>query len=154
VRAFLWREISRLARDEGLTVLLTTHYMEEADELASRLAIVDRGRVVAQGSPDGLKGELRGDAVHVELGDAEVNGQIPELLGRVTEIRDLIVDGRLLHARADNGARAVPAVLHALESKGIPVAAVTVARPSLDDVYLRYAGRTFGEANIEKEDNR
>jgi ABC-2 type transport system ATP-binding protein len=154
VRAYLWREISRLARDEGLTVLLTTHYMEEADELASRLAIVDRGRVVAQGSPDGLKGELRGDAVHVELGDAEVNGQIPELLGRVTEIRDLIVDGRLLHARADNGARAVPAVLQALESEGIPVAAVTVARPSLDDVYLRYAGRTFGEANIEKEDNR
>ena len=56
--------------------------------------------------------------------------------------------------RADNGARAVPTVLQALESKGIPVAAVTVARPSLDDVYLRYAGRTFGEADIEKEDNR
>jgi ABC-2 type transport system ATP-binding protein len=153
VRAHLWGEISRLAREEGLTVLLTTHYMEEADELASRLAIVDRGRVVAQGSPDGLKGELRGDAVHVELGDTRVNGQIPEVLDRVIGIRDLTVDGRLLHARADNGARAVPAVLQALESKGIPVAAVTVARPSLDDVYLRYAGRTFGEANINKEDN-
>jgi ABC-2 type transport system ATP-binding protein len=153
VRAHLWGEISRLAREEGLTVLLTTHYMEEADELASRLAIVDRGRVVAQGSPDGLKGELRGDAVHVELGDTQVNGQIPEVLDRVIGIRDLMVDGRLLHARADNGARAVPAVLQALESKGIPVAAVTVARPSLDDVYLRYAGRTFGEANINKEDN-
>jgi ABC-2 type transport system ATP-binding protein len=154
VRVHIWREIARLARDEGLTVLLTTHYMEEADELASRLAIVDRGRVVAQGSPDVLKGELSGDAVQVELGDAEVNGQVQEALDRVTGIRDLMVDGRLLHARADNGARAVPAVLQALESKGIPVAAVTVARPSLDDVYLRYAGRTFGEANIETEDNR
>ena len=108
-------EISRLAREEGLTVVLTTHYMEEADELAARLAIVDRGRVVAQGRPTG-KGELRGDAVHVELGEASLNGQIPELLGRVEGIRDLIVDGRVL-LRADNGARAVPTVLQALESK-------------------------------------
>jgi len=154
VRAHLWREVSRLAREEGLTVLLTTHYMEEADTLASRLAIVDRGRVVAQGSPDALKGELHADAVHVELGETQVNGEIPDMLGRVAGIGELIVDGRLLHARADNGARAVPAVLQALESNGIPVAAVTVARPSLDDVYLRYAGRTFGEADVEQEDNR
>jgi ABC-2 type transport system ATP-binding protein len=154
VRAHLWREIARLGGEQGLTVLLTTHYMEEADRLASRLAIVDRGRVVAQGSPDALKSELRGDAVHVELGDAEANGHVPEALGRVSGIRDLIVDGHLLHARADDGARAVPAVLQALDSKGIPVAAVTVARPSLDDVYLRYAGRTFSEAENEMEDNR
>jgi ABC-2 type transport system ATP-binding protein len=65
-----------------------------------------------------------------------------------------MVDGRLLHARADNGARAVPAVLQALDSKGIPVAAVTVARPSLEDVYLRYAGRSFDEADVEQEENR
>jgi ABC-2 type transport system ATP-binding protein len=154
VRAHLWREISRLAREEGLTVLLTTHYMEEADALAARLAIVDRGRVVAQGSPDALKGELHGDTVRVELSETQLNGEIPEALGRVAGIDDLMVDGRLLHARADNGARAVPAVLQALESKGIPVAAVTVARPSLEDVYLRYAGRSFDEADVEQEENR
>jgi ABC-2 type transport system ATP-binding protein len=154
VRARMWREVSRWAREEGLTVLLTTHYMEEADELASRLAIIDRGRVVAEGSPDALKGELKGDAVHVELRSAGTNGQVKGVLDQVTGIRDPIVEGSVLHARADNGARAVPAVLQALESKGIGVAAVTVARPSLDDVYLRYAGRTFSEADIEKEDNR
>ena len=66
-RAAMWREIARLAGGEGMTVLLTTHYLEEADRLASRLAIVDRGRVVTSGTPDELKGELRGDAVHVEL---------------------------------------------------------------------------------------
>jgi ABC-2 type transport system ATP-binding protein len=154
VRVRIWVEILRLAREEGLTVLMTTHYMEEADELASRLAIVDRGRVVAEGSPDGLKGELRGDAVHVELGDSEVNGRIPEMLGRVVGIHDLLVDGRLVHARVDDGARAVPAVLQALEAGGIPVAAVTVARPSLDDVYLRYAGRTFSHADSNGEDSR
>jgi ABC-2 type transport system ATP-binding protein len=90
----------------------------------------------------------------VELGGAGANGHVPEVLGRVGGIRDLIVDGRLLHARADDGARAVPAVLQALDSGGIPVAAVTVARPSLDDVYLRYAGRTLGAAESEKEDDR
>ena len=110
--------------------------------------------MVAQGSPDALKAELRGDAVHVELGDTGANGQVPEVLGRVSGIRDLIVEGSVLHARADNGARAVPAVLQALDSTGIPVAAVTVARPSLDDVYLRYAGRTFSEADTEKEDDQ
>ena len=66
-RAAMWQEIARLAGSEGITVLLTTHYLEEADRLASRLAIVDRGRVVTSGTPDELKGELRGDAVHVEL---------------------------------------------------------------------------------------
>lgn len=154
VRAGMWQEISRLAREEGLTVLLTTHYMEEADVLASQLVILDRGRLVAEGSPDELKGELRGDAVHVELGEAEVNGRVQEALRQVPGIRDTTVDGRLLHARADNGARAVPSVLGALESNGIAVAAVTVARPSLEDVYLRYAGRTFSAAEAEKEENR
>jgi ABC-2 type transport system ATP-binding protein len=154
VRADMWKEISRLAREEGLTVLLTTHYMEEADVLASRLVILDRGRVVTEGSPDELKGELRGDAVHVELGEAETNGRVQHALDQVSGIREAKVDGRLLHARADNGARAVPAVLQALESNGITVAAVTVARPSLEDVYLRHAGRTFSAAEAEKEDNR
>src|SRR5918992_2244174 len=154
VRADMWQEISRLAREEGLTVLLTTHYMEEADVLASRLVILDRGRVVAEGSPDELKGELRGDAVHVELGESETNGRVERALDQVPGISEASVDGRLLHARCDNGARAVPTVLQALESNGIAVAAVTVARPSLEDVYLRYAGRTFSEADTEKEDNR
>ncbi len=63
----MWDEIGGLARDEGLTVLLTTHYLEEADRLADQLAIVDQGRVVAEGTPDQLKTDLRGDAIHVEL---------------------------------------------------------------------------------------
>src|SRR5918992_2257648 len=142
VRADMWQEISRLAREEGLTVLLTTHYMEEADVLASRLVILDRGRIVAEGSPEELKGELQGDAVHVELGEAESNGRVHGALEQVPGIREASVDGRMLHARCDNGARAVPAVLQALESNGIEVAGVTVAPPSPEDVFLRYPGRT------------
>jgi ABC-2 type transport system ATP-binding protein len=100
-------------------------------------------------APDELKRELRGDAVHVEL-ENELNGARAGLDG-LAGLRDVTVDGRTLRARADDGARAVPAVLAALDSNGVAVASVTVARPSLDDVYLRYAGRTFGEADNETE---
>jgi ABC-2 type transport system ATP-binding protein len=146
VRAAIWSEISTLAAGEGLTILLTTHYLEEADKLASQLAFIDHGRVVATGSPSSLKAELRGDAIHVELRDDVEDRTVRSALEPVIGIREIVLDGRELHARADEGAAAVPAVLAALDSHGVPVASVTVARPSLDDVYLRYTGRTFRAA--------
>jgi ABC-2 type transport system ATP-binding protein len=136
-RADLWAEIGGLARDEGLTVLLTTHYLEEADRLADQLVIVDRGRVVAAGTAEQLKSELRGDALVVELGAAPAVP--PDLPGA----REVTLAGRTLRARVDDGARAVPAVLAGLEAAGLVPASVTVARPSLDDVYLRHTGRAF-----------
>jgi ABC-2 type transport system ATP-binding protein len=150
VRAALWTEIERLAREEEMTILLTTHYLEEADRLASELAIVDRGRVVATGSPDRLKSELRGDSIHVELAEAESNGRVVDALGEVPGIGAPSLDGRFVRARADRGAVAVPMVLAALDAVGVKVSSVTMARPSLDEVYLRHAGRTFREAE-EKE---
>jgi ABC-2 type transport system ATP-binding protein len=148
-RAEMWAEISRLAHEEGVTVLLTTHYLEEADRLAAQLAIVDRGRVVAAGTPDELKSELHGDALVVEL-NGHVDGALAAL-ERVPGLAEPTLDGRMLRARSQEGARAVPAVLAALESAGVPVLSATVARPSLDDVYLRHAGRSFGEADKERE---
>jgi ABC-2 type transport system ATP-binding protein len=147
VRADMWKEIGRLSREQGKTVLLTTHYLEEADQLAAQLAIVDRGKVVAAGSPEELKRELHGDAISVELVEppAHLNGTLADIAG----IRDVGLEGRTLRARADDGGRAVPVVLQALEAHGIEVASVTVARPSLDDVYLRYTGRTFEAAEAE-----
>jgi ABC-2 type transport system ATP-binding protein len=147
VRAAMWQEIGRLKADDGLAILLTTHYMEEADQLASRVAIVDRGRIVAEGSPTELKASLRGEAVHVELEGANVNGNVEAALREVPGLREVTVAGRGLHARVDDGARAVPMVLAALDAHAVPVATVTVARPSLDDVYLRYTGRSFAEAD-------
>jgi ABC-2 type transport system ATP-binding protein len=142
-RAELWEEIGHLTRTDGLTILLTTHYLEEADRLASRLAIVDRGRIVASGTPDELKAELRGDAIHVELHEPDANGRATGALARIGGLREPVMDGRTLRARADRGAAAVPAVVSALEAAGVGVASVTVARPSLDDVYLRHTGREY-----------
>ncbi len=141
-RASMWEELERLAAEEKLTVLLTTHYLEEADHLAERVAIVSRGRVVAEGAPDALKRELRGDAVTVELAD----GRLEDAEAAVRALRQVCeasADGRLVRARVENGGRAVPGILAALEEQRIPVASVTVSRPSLDDVYLHYTGRDF-----------
>jgi ABC-2 type transport system ATP-binding protein len=140
-RAMMWGEIERLAREERMTILLTTHYLEEADKLASRLAIVDRGRIVARGTPDELKSELEGDTIHVEL--AEEDGAARAALEKVSGLAEVLLDGRTVRARSRDGGAAIPAVLAALEANGVRAASVTLARPSLDDVYLRYAGRAF-----------
>jgi ABC-2 type transport system ATP-binding protein len=148
-RAAMWQEIARLADSDGLTVLLTTHYLEEADRLASRLAIVDRGRVVTTGTPDGLKGELRGDAVHVELPAGADASLVRSVLACLPGVRDVVIAGRDVSARSDDGAAAVPVVLAELQRAGIPAASVAVARPSLDDVYLRHTGRRYSESETQ-----
>ena len=150
-RAAMWQEIARLAGGEGMTVLLTTHYLEEADRLASQLAIVDRGRVVATGTPDGLKGQLRGDAVQVELpSDADAN-LVRSALANLPEVRDVVIAGRKVSARSDDGAAAVPVVLGALQRAGVNASSVAVARPSLDDVYLRHTGRRYSESQTSDD---
>jgi ABC-2 type transport system ATP-binding protein len=145
-RAAMWQEVARLAGGEGMTVLLTTHYLEEADRLASRLAIVDRGRVVTSGTPDELKGELRGDAVQVELPADTDPAQVRRVLEALPAVRDVVIAGRDVSARSDDGAAAVPVVLAELQRAGVNAASVAVARPSLDDVYLRHTGRRYSES--------
>jgi ABC-2 type transport system ATP-binding protein len=140
-RTQMWGEIERLAREERMTILLTTHYLEEADRLASRVAIVDRGKIVARGTPNELKSELEGDTIQVEL--VEPDGAAQGALERLAGIKEVLLDGRTLRARSRDGGAAIPAVLAALDAHGVRAASVTLARPSLDDVYLRYAGRAF-----------
>ncbi|MGP3975713.1 ATP-binding cassette domain-containing protein [Streptomyces sp. 8N114] len=147
-RSEMWGEIARMAADEQMTVLLTTHYLEEADHLADRLAIVDHGTVVAAGTPEELKSELRGDAVHVELTEADSRARA--VLRRVPELREITMDGCTVRGRTDDGARALPPVLAALDEAGIVVTSATLSRPSLDDVYLRHTGRSLEAAADEQ----
>jgi ABC-2 type transport system ATP-binding protein len=142
-RAEMWLELKSMAKAEQMTVLLTTHYLEEADRLASRLAIVDHGKVVVEGTPESLKDGLHGDAVSVELGvDTDVADALRSL-ARVSALREVIADGRVLRARAAVGATALPQMLGVLDADGVAVASATVARPSLDDVYVKFTGHSF-----------
>jgi ABC-2 type transport system ATP-binding protein len=148
-RVEIWREIERLAGEEQVTILLTTHYMEEADRLASGVAIIDSGRVVAQGSPEELKRELGGDTIQIELADPEP-AAARVALERVAGLNGISLDGRTLRAHAPDGGAAIPSVLAALEENGVKAASVTLARPTLEDVYLRHAGRAFQDADREQ----
>jgi len=149
-RAAMWDEVERLAQEQNLTILLTTHYLEEADRLAERVAIVSRGRIVVEGRPEELKAGLRGDSVTVEL--AELDGRAAEAADTVAVVEgasETTLEGGQLRTRVPNGAQAIPAILSALEARGIGVESVTTARPSLDDVYLHYTGRDFAAEDVE-----
>jgi ABC-2 type transport system ATP-binding protein len=142
-RVAMWEEVSRLAEAESLTILLTTHYLEEADQLADRLAIVSQGKVVVEGTPAELKAQLAGDAVQVEVENGAV-AHAQEVLTSVGARPEQVLDGRTVVARVDHGGRALPGIISALDGAGVAVASVSVSRPSLDDVYLHFTGRDFG----------
>ncbi|HWI32969.1 MAG TPA: ATP-binding cassette domain-containing protein, partial [Lapillicoccus sp.] len=142
-RAHLWDEIARLAAVEQLSVLLTTHYLDEADHLADRLAIVDHGRIVAEGTPDELKSRLRGDSVVVEVAGHATGAVAAQCLSSLSELDDVTHEGRVVRARTSSAAGTMPAVLAALDQGGVDVTSATVSRPSLDDVYLHFVGHTF-----------
>jgi ABC-2 type transport system ATP-binding protein len=145
-RAELWAVLTGLAAGAGTTILVTTHYLEEADQFADRVAIVDRGQVVAEGPPSELKDGLHGDSVLLELARPELAARAEKALAGLPVARQVTADGTAVRARVDDGPRALPAVLAALEAAQVAVASVTVARPSLDDVYSHHAGRSFRAA--------
>jgi ABC-2 type transport system ATP-binding protein len=149
-RAAMWAEIRRLSAEGAITVILTTHYLEEADRLADDIMIIDNGTRVIGGTPDELKASLNGDTLRVALVEPDVErvrGAVAGVLG----LRDLVVEadgpsGQLV-ARTDDASAAVAPVISALESAGVLFGAVSASRPSLDDVYLHYAGRSFDRAD-------
>lgn len=149
-RSELWREIAALSSRDRITVLLTTHYLEEADQLAARVGFIDRGKLVIEGSPDDLKDRLSGDVLTVGFDAPPPANALASALDRAAVLRDWTLNGHILHGRTARGAKAVPILLAALDAAGLSAASVTVARPTLDDVYLHYTGRTIREAEGER----
>lgn len=149
-RVTLWREVERLAREDGLTILLTTHYLDEADRLADRVAIVDEGRIVGEGAPEELKRTLQGDRVSVELESARQLAEGAAALRATDGVMAVSIEGRFLHTQVQQGGRAVPIIMQTLDRAGVGVAQVAVSRPSLDDVYLSLTGKSFGRAEQEQ----
>ena len=139
-RAHMWDEIRRL-RAEGMTVFITTHYLDEADALCDRISIMDNGEIVASGTPFELKREISGDVVRVGLPVASVAAAAQALTGYKIETYDDSV--RLF---VDDGATAIPQILRALDAADVPLGAIELHRPSLDDVFLTKTGRSLRES--------
>src|SRR4051812_17155922 len=144
-RANLWDHIRRLRAEQGVTVFLTTHYLDEADALSDRLIVIDDGRIVAEGTPDALKARVNGDRVEVGV-DPEQATDAAEIAGRLTGAQELSVDGGEVRFRVPRGDVALPELLRALDAKGIAMLSVQVHRPTLDDVFLTLTGRSLREA--------
>ena len=139
-RARMWDEIRRL-REQGTTVFLTTHYLEEADALADRLAIIDHGQIVAEGTADELKRQVAGDVV--TLG---VNGSMERVLETVRLqpfVREATGEDGFVRLYVERGETAVPQILRLLDGAGLEAASIALNRPSLDDVFLRQTGRSL-----------
>jgi ABC-2 type transport system ATP-binding protein len=142
-RAHMWDEIRRL-RSEGMTVFITTHYLDEADALCDRVAIIDHGKIEAEGTPDELKREISGDVVTVGL-----NGSTPQaadLLDPQEYVRKLETNEYGVRLYVDEGATAIPMILRALDGAGISLTSIELHRPSLDDVFLAKTGRSLRES--------
>lgn len=149
-RAGLWEQIQLLRREHGITILLTTHYLDEADRMAERIVIVDRGRVIANGTANALKADLAGDWMHVTLEAAEVPRAAATLADQMTSVSKITIDGQTVSVRVADAEAALPAFLRLLDHESITVVRASVQRPSLDDVFINITGRrlnTSGDAS-------
>jgi ABC-2 type transport system ATP-binding protein len=142
-RARMWDEVRKL-RDTGTTVFLTTHYLEEADALCDRIAIIDHGKIVAVGTPDDLKRQVAGDVVVV--GTDGVGERALELLKGQPFVREATLADGIVRLYVDRGETAMPQILRTLDAAGVGLASLSLNRPSLDDVFLRQTGRSLREA--------
>jgi ABC-2 type transport system ATP-binding protein len=147
-RLTIWDEVRRINAG-GATVFLTTQYLEEADKLCDRLAIIDNGRIVAEGTPAQLKAEMGHDAVSVSVGGAEVAATEVAMAG-LPGLERVVAEPDGLALYVEDGASSIPEVVRRLERQGIRAAAISVAQPTLDDVFLKATGRRLEGQDAEQ----
>jgi ABC-2 type transport system ATP-binding protein len=151
-RLTVWEEVRRINAG-GATVFLTTQYLEEADNLCDRLAIIDDGRIVADGTPEQLKAEMGHDVVSVSLDSAEIAVSESALAG-LPGLERFVVEADALALYVEDGAGSIAEIVRRLENEQVRVGAVAVSRPTLDDVFLRATGRRLegdaGESQHEE----
>ena len=141
-RAHMWDEVRRL-RADGMTVFITTHYLDEADALCDRISIMDNGEIVASGTPESLKREISGDVVRVGVSSPS---RAAEVLGSADFINKLETHEDSVRLYVDEGATAIPLILRALDSASVQLGTIELHRPSLDDVFLTKTGRSLRES--------
>jgi ABC-2 type transport system ATP-binding protein len=149
-RLTVWEEV-RSINATGTTIFLTTQYLEEADELCDRLAIIDNGEIVAEGTPESLKAEIGKDVVSVELHGADAE-RTQQVIGELPGLDRVIAEQDALALFVENGAASIAEIVRRLDTANVEVGAISVSRPSLDDVFLEATGRRLEGAGTDHED--
>ena len=137
-RRDVWEEVKRLNRQLGMTIFLTTQYLEEADELADTIAIIDQGQIAAEGSPAGLKASFGEESINIDLADAETAGLAAQQLAGLTE--NIQTDRSTVRVYLPQAAQAVPKVVDTLRGASLELVSLTLTQPTLDDVFLQVTG--------------
>ncbi|MEO1387118.1 MAG: ATP-binding cassette domain-containing protein [Cyanobacteria bacterium J06634_6] len=152
-RSAVWKFLRQL-QSEGTTILLTSHYLEEVDALAGRVAIIDQGKVISTGTPAALKAEVGGDRITLRIREFTTDDEADkarQLLADLPVVQDVIINsaqGNSLNLVVDKGGEALPAVQAALKDANLPTFGIAQSQPSLDDVYLAATGRTLMDAEM------
>jgi ABC-2 type transport system ATP-binding protein len=150
-RANLWKQIGKL-KATGTTIFLTTHYLEEADVLSDYLAIMDYGRIVAEGTPEQLKRQVSLDTIRVTLGDPAQNPAAAQVLEGLKIVKSSVREQDCLRISVDNGEAALPQVMKALDAQDIAISNISLSTASLDDVFLEKTGRSLRDTEAEGGD--
>ncbi len=148
-RKHIWEYVKKLKKEKGITILLTTHYMDEADLLCDRIAIIDHGKIIALDTGDALKNSLGGDTIVIET---ECNEELGKLLKKMRWVKKTACHNGKLTLEAANGEKRIPELLAFAKDNKIEVKAVSLRKPTLDDVFLNYTGRTIREEDATAKD--
>jgi|TARA_B100001013_G_C24612617_1_gene443828 ABC-2 type transport system ATP-binding protein len=149
-RSVIWEYLKNLNKEKGLTIFITTHYLEEADYLCDRIGIIDKGKIMVVDSPSMLKDELGGDIINIKI-----NGEYSEIiesLKQLNHVKKIDIVDQNLRIKVEKGENVLPSILEFINSKGIVVTSVSLAKASLDQVFLKYTGKSLRDAESDKAD--
>jgi ABC-2 type transport system ATP-binding protein len=154
-RAAIWRYLEELNKTQGVTIFLTTQYLEEADKLCQQLAIIDHGQLIVSGSPAELKQQIGGDTISIKLAQGNVNGDLKEKSRKIAYgirgVTKVIDTDEGLAAIAQHAGQIIPDVVRAFDQNKIPLVSVSFSSPSLDDVFLQHTGRRIRPEELQKK---
>ena len=154
-RSAIWSYLEKLNKEEGITIFLTTQYLEEADKLCKRLAIIDTGKIVASGSPIELKREIGADSIRISLENCQKdNPKAKELIKSMTDVTEIMDSEECLTVYAKNAGLLIADIVRALDSSDIRIASVTFSSPSLDDVFMKHTGKRIRTEELVKGPKR
>jgi ABC-2 type transport system ATP-binding protein len=140
----MWGEIKKL-RDDGVTIFLTTHYMDEADKLCDTIAIIDNGAIIIQGTPVELKNSVGADLITLGFADQNISAEVKNLLTEKFQPEKIDSENNSVRFYIKDGDRALPEILRALDAAKLAAQTIALSKPSLDDVFLKYTGRSLRE---------
>jgi ABC-2 type transport system ATP-binding protein len=149
-RSAVWKYIHTLQVEYHMTLFLTTHYLEEADSLCDRIAIIDHGRIIKIGSPSELKASIGGDVIVVGVAEAEPD--ISEEIKKITLVKDVKKNGREYRIKSEVGEESSIQIIDLVRSRGLHVTKISLTKPTLDEAYLEFTGRSIREEETNKMD--